>query len=271
MGILPLSANPQGTSKPLSKDDVIRLLKGDVSSKRVAELARERKIDFELTEGVEKELRQAGADDSFLAALREVAPEPVAATSPPPAPATLEIESTPGNVQVYVDDEFRGATSKDGRLKVALAPGTHRLRLSLEGYQGHEEQLNLTPGETRRYPADLTPEKPLPMVGAAEKNPAKTAASGPSAANSGTSVSGSGQVQGTLTMCSGVLTIRNGMVHWQSGTHHLDFSASGITDARKGHGGLVMRIGYGKRFVIKLSGCNLDEVIDALHRAGYKP
>ncbi len=46
--------------KPLSKGDVIRLLKGNVSPKRVADLARERRIDFDVTLEVEKQLREAG-------------------------------------------------------------------------------------------------------------------------------------------------------------------------------------------------------------------
>ncbi|GEM_PF-6509636 len=60
--------------KPFSEQEIVRLLKGDVTPKRVAELARDRKIDFQITPEVEKELRRAGATNSLLSALRTAAP-----------------------------------------------------------------------------------------------------------------------------------------------------------------------------------------------------
>jgi hypothetical protein len=54
--------------KPLSKNDVIRLLKGDVSPIDLAELAKERKIDFQMTAEVEKDLRGAGVAARSLSA-----------------------------------------------------------------------------------------------------------------------------------------------------------------------------------------------------------
>jgi TPR repeat protein/serine/threonine protein kinase len=65
-----LGASP----KPLSKDDIIRLLKGDVSPKRVEELIRERGINFQDTPEAEQDLRQAGADSALFAVVGEVAP-----------------------------------------------------------------------------------------------------------------------------------------------------------------------------------------------------
>ena len=69
-----LSSFAQSPPKPLSKDDVVQLLKGSVSSRRVAELARQRGIDFPLTEETERELREATATDSLIFTLRELAP-----------------------------------------------------------------------------------------------------------------------------------------------------------------------------------------------------
>jgi len=61
---------------PWTKDQIIRMLKGDMSPKRVETLARERGIDFQITPDAESELRQAGASDELLATLQELAPKP---------------------------------------------------------------------------------------------------------------------------------------------------------------------------------------------------
>ena len=65
----------QISPKPLSKDDVVRLLKGDVSPKRVEGLIREHGINFLDTAEAEKDLQLAGADDALLAVVREMAPD----------------------------------------------------------------------------------------------------------------------------------------------------------------------------------------------------
>ena len=82
--VLPCArAYAQAAAKPLSKERVVALLKGDVSPSRVADLARERGIDFQLTSRVEEEVRQAGGDDALLAVLRELAPKPTAPAQKP--------------------------------------------------------------------------------------------------------------------------------------------------------------------------------------------
>lgn len=152
--VLTLKLQAQAPQKPWTKDQIIRMLKGDVSPKRVETLARERGIDFQITSETETELRTAGATDSLLATLREIAPKPSAPTPPPPA--TLLIESTPGGVQVYLNDEFKGATSSEGKLRInAVPPGQHRVRLSRAGYSDREEELNLAANATRTYTANL--------------------------------------------------------------------------------------------------------------------
>ncbi len=74
VGVVAAYARAQVSRKPLSKAAVIGLLKGDASSNCVAEMARERGIDFEVTPAVEGQLRQAGATETLLATLREVDP-----------------------------------------------------------------------------------------------------------------------------------------------------------------------------------------------------
>jgi len=153
-----------GAQRPWTKDQIIRMLKGDVPPKRVGELARERGIDFPITSETETEVRQAttpgGAAvqeiDALLGTLREIAPKP-AIPLPPPEPAVLVVESVPGGVQVYVDDVFKGATSQEGKLKViGLAPGQHQIRLSLQGYGDKEGQVEAAAGITQTYSAYLT-------------------------------------------------------------------------------------------------------------------
>ncbi len=91
----------QNSPSPLSKDNVIKLLIGGVSCKRVASFADERKIDFVLDSEVEAQLRHAGATDSLIETLRRNAPEPTRAVTPekdqtPSAPPA--VASTPNPV-----------------------------------------------------------------------------------------------------------------------------------------------------------------------------
>ncbi len=156
---LPLSSGGQVAPRSLSKDEVITLLKGDVSPKRVAELAHERGVDFQVTAEAEKELRQAGADDSLLAALRNLAPTPAAVS---PANAALKIESSPGGAQVFVDDVLIARTSQEGRLVIpSLSAGKHHVRISLEGYRDWERDLELGAAQTASLAAKLETAKPV--------------------------------------------------------------------------------------------------------------
>jgi hypothetical protein len=155
-----LQAPAQVSKKPLSKEAVIRLLKGEVSPNRVAVIAREQGIDFQMSPETEKELRAAGATEELLAKLRNLEPQRPAPTAEPSSTTTLLIGSTPGGAQVYVDDEFAGKTNTEGRLKVSnLAVGEHRVRLSADGYRDREEKMNLAAG-TMTYRTDLEALKP---------------------------------------------------------------------------------------------------------------
>jgi formylglycine-generating enzyme required for sulfatase activity len=70
LSTLGLAATPQGTKKPLTKDQVMGLVKGSVPSARVAELVRENGIDFEPTEEYLRALRSAGAEPVLINTLR---------------------------------------------------------------------------------------------------------------------------------------------------------------------------------------------------------
>ena len=156
------TAAAQSPPKPLSKTEVVNLLETQMPPDRLAEVARQRGIDFQVTPEVEKELRQAGATSDLLTTLREVAPKP--------APALLQIEGAPKGTEIYVDDEFKGQVSREGRLKIpGLAPEKHVLRVSAQGFKEKVETLELAPGETRTYTPSLvsavaTPPPPKPLL-----------------------------------------------------------------------------------------------------------
>ncbi len=136
--------------KPYTKDAILGLLKGEVAPQRVAVLARQRGIDFQITSQVESELRRAGATPELLATLREIAPK-----SPAPKPAQIVIQTAP-NAQVYLDDVFKGQSSPEGRLVIDNAkPGDHALRVSLAGKRNYEQKLTVIAGQVTQITALL--------------------------------------------------------------------------------------------------------------------
>jgi PEGA domain/PDZ domain len=142
----------QESHKPLSEKEIIDLLTNDVPPPRVAELAKQYGISFVMTATTEQTLRDAGATGSLLEALRQLAPKTVSpAVSQPPAanssPPVLLIESSPGDAQVYIDDEPVGTTSPEGRLKLSkLGAGEHRVRVAHAGFTDFEQTVTLSSG-----------------------------------------------------------------------------------------------------------------------------
>ena len=162
IALIPSLGKAQKAAKKLTKQDVIDLLTGDVPSDQVAQEARKAGISFPVTASVAKEIRDAGGTEELIRVLQTLAPRvpPAPAGTPHTAPATsppvLVIESSPGQSQVYIDDEPVGSTSQQGRLKLTrLAAGDHRVRISLSGYQDHEETVTLAAGETTTVAATL--------------------------------------------------------------------------------------------------------------------
>ena len=156
--LLPGWVSAQESREPLTKDEIIDLVKSGVPSRRVESLAREYGISFGVTKETERELGAAGASIDLLITLRELAPKPsVPVPVPiPAAPPTLLIEATPGGVQAYIDDEPVGTTSSAGRLRLRqLTPGKHRVRLSHAGYRDYEQSVELKAGQTVKLTARL--------------------------------------------------------------------------------------------------------------------
>lgn len=71
---LGVAAPQQTTTKPLSQDQLLDLVKGSVSSARIASLVRERGIDFSPTEDFLRDLRSAGAEQVLIDAVTNAKP-----------------------------------------------------------------------------------------------------------------------------------------------------------------------------------------------------
>jgi formylglycine-generating enzyme required for sulfatase activity len=113
LGFCTVNVQAQEARRPYSKEAIVGLLKGEVSPKRVAVLARQRGIDFQITFKVESELRRAGATAALLATLREIAPKP----------PTIEVEMVPRVVSAPAAVAVR-ENPKDGLKYAWIPPGT---------------------------------------------------------------------------------------------------------------------------------------------------
>jgi len=147
-----LTASAQNPRKPLLKDEVMELLKGGVSSGRVADIAHDRGINFELTPEAEDDLRGAGATDELIRTFRELAPKP----------AQIVVETSP-DAQVYLDDTLVGQASSQGRLVIGNPkPGDHTLKVSLAGRKDYQQPVTVVAGQVATVKAMLEEVGPSP-------------------------------------------------------------------------------------------------------------
>lgn len=159
-------AGPLGAEKgkPLSVNDVMELLKGSVPSTEIARVVGEDGISFRMSDALASQFREAGATDELLDALRKASkPEE---SPPPPAPTgKLNVQTQPGEAQVYINDEPKGMTSPSGELHLAgLTPGSYRLRVALAGYKTWENTLPVNAGETATAFVTLEKQNLTPAV-----------------------------------------------------------------------------------------------------------
>ncbi len=240
-----------------SKDEIIDLLKSGVTSARIAGLARQFGISFELTPETKSELSEAGGTPELLKALGEVAPKPPA----PPAYASLLIEATPASAEVYIDGKLVGKTGTDGRFTVPpLPPGQRTVLLKLPGYQEESESVNLVAGETKRLTKTL----------AAVKPPAASPAPGPGRATTPVSFRVAHQ-HAPFGTCEGQLIIGNGRVQFQAdnGKHSFDSPLNSIEWGTPSvGGGFVIRLADGKRYFFHSR--STPEVLQTLQHATGK-
>jgi hypothetical protein len=134
--------------KPMSREQVGKLVVGGVPSERATALVTQRGIDFQADEEYLGTLRLAGGDDALIGALR-------AASSK--VTAELAVATSPG-AAVYLDGQLQGHADEKGELRAKSKPGLHGLKVSLKGMQDFEQTVTLTPPRRTRVDARLDPE-----------------------------------------------------------------------------------------------------------------
>ena len=131
--------------KPLTSEQIGKLVAGGVPSERATALVKQRGIDFVADEQYLDMLRTAGADDTLLAAVRQVS----AAVT-----AEVVVATSPG-ATVYLDGALQGHASEQGELAVQSKPGAHELRVSLKTKRDFTQSLTLAPRQTTKIEAAL--------------------------------------------------------------------------------------------------------------------
>lgn len=277
VALIPSLGNAQKTAKKLAKQDVIDLLTGDVPSDQVAQEARKAGISFQVTASVAKEIRDAGGTEDLISVLRTLAPRAPAAptgaprTAPASSPPVLVINSSPGQSQVYIDDEPMGSTSPEGRLKLTrLAAGDHLVRISLSGYQDHEETVTLAAGEVTTVAAALqrpaAPQvSPPPQIPQTEETPTVPTTQ-PSSPPTLTNMPHNGFVSFRVAhdhgksgqdYCVGVMSIGNGMIYYKAdnGVHNFEIPLNSIRQVGRN---AVYLVGYGAFHIRTKKGSNFN-------------
>jgi WD40 repeat protein len=101
----------------------------------------------------------------------------------PPAFSVLVIDEAPPGVQIFVDDQLAASADAGGQARITtLAPGQHRLRLTLNGYREYEQNIDLEPGNTLTVAPRLDPSNVSSAAKIAESpRPAGTSTISPTA------------------------------------------------------------------------------------------
>jgi len=98
--------------------------------------------------------------------LPQVTPKP--AKAPATKPAQIVVETSP-NAEVYLDDQYTGRASPEGRLVIANPkPGEHNLRVSLAGKREFQRKITVVAGKEVKIVATLAD---LPTAGSVRENP----------------------------------------------------------------------------------------------------
>jgi len=162
-------------TEPWSKGPVRLVVAGKKYTFFPAELGHKDDFFFMVLRGSEKLFPGAFSDfpaadaefDRLTASLQPPKPPPVVqaapAAPPKPAEASLSLTTEPPGVQVYLDDVFRGSSSGAGKLIIpGIAPGPHRLRLSMIGFKEVSQTLELASGDkTVAFRMEKAGPKPL--------------------------------------------------------------------------------------------------------------
>jgi tetratricopeptide (TPR) repeat protein len=108
--------------KPLDRVQVLALLAGGVTSKRVATLVEQRGIDFEPTEDYLKILQGAGAEEALLNGLREARRIPTPAIAAPGLSRQQEVEQHLGRGAEFAKQKLYVEAKQEYETAVRLDP-----------------------------------------------------------------------------------------------------------------------------------------------------
>jgi hypothetical protein len=128
-GALTAGSPTNNEPKPLTEAEVVNLLKEGVPPSRVGEIARERKIDFQITAEAERKIRLAGGDGDLVRILRQLAAKGF---------GFLFVASEPPGARVTLDGDPIGVTPLT---QENVKSGPHRLVVSSPSY--HSRVLNV--------------------------------------------------------------------------------------------------------------------------------
>lgn len=131
--------------KPLTRDQVLELVAGQVPSQHAATLVQQHGIDFLPDEEYLQTLKVAGAEEVLLTALKEAG----AAVK-----ATLLVTTSP-DAEVFLDGESQGRAGAQGELAVKAKLGAHALKVSLPGKKDFAQNVMLAAPETNKVDARL--------------------------------------------------------------------------------------------------------------------
>lgn len=143
-----IQALKEARPKPLTRDQIGKLVAGGVPSERAAALVRQRGIDFPADDDYLKTLRLAGGDDSVISAVREASAR---------VPAELVVETSP-LAEVFLDGNSQGRASDQGFLSLKVKSGVHELKVTLAGKKDFRQSVTLLSGQASRISAGLVDE-----------------------------------------------------------------------------------------------------------------
>ena len=153
--VLAALAAGAGGDDPLAAADVVRFLKAGISEHTILTELRERGFAVPMDEAVETTLREAGASETLIVAVRRAAPQrpataaaPVVVTPQGRAPAAV-VPAAGGHVPTF------GASAKSVRVPVSVLDKQGQPILGLQGADfsiaedGHRQEVTFFSGERR--------------------------------------------------------------------------------------------------------------------------
>lgn len=127
----------------LTETDIVNLLKDGMPPSRIGEIARERKIDFQITAETERKIRLAGGDGDLVRILRQLAAK---------GSGLLFVASKPPGAQVTLDGDPIGVTPLT---QENVKSGPHRLVVSGPSYHSRVLNVVVEPNVVTRSSVEL--------------------------------------------------------------------------------------------------------------------